>query len=152
MAQPGQTNSQVIGDLIALNQGEIATAKVAQDKAVDPEIKKYAHYLYVQHTALLQETRHLSHQIDVIPQSSSIALTLQKNTAHEMKQFSELHGSAFDRVYIPAMIKDHQAGIKLLEHSIKKSTNQQLTRLLEITVHHIRMHLNKALIIEKNMH
>lgn len=148
---PAQTNAQIIEDVIVLDQGEIGAAKIAKKRATNPQVKRYATYLDAQHTTNLHQTMKLSHKIKIKPEASMTSDSLKKHSQQEMTALEASSPVNFDRNYIHAMIKDHQAALRLLDRAILDSTNPMLTKSLKETRTHVAMHLEKAQQIQAAM-
>ncbi len=148
---PAQTNAQIIEDVIVLDQGEIAAAKIAKKRATHPQVKRFATYLYDQHTTNLHQTMKLSHKTKIKPEASMTADNLKNHGRQEMTALEASSRANFDKNYIDAMIKDHQAALQLLDRAILDSTNPMLTKSLQETRKHVAMHLEKAQQIQMKM-
>jgi len=112
---------------------------------------RYATFLETQHTANLQKTLSLGKKLGVTDESSPLSLRLKKNGQQELNQLRSLNQSAFDRSYINAMVKGHQDAITFLDQAIAKSTNAVLTQHLQSTRAHVKIHLEKALMLQQKL-
>ncbi len=147
-----KTDAKVLGALVALNQGEIAAAAVAQNKATHASVKKFANFLHAAHNQNLQETLNVSKTIGVVPENGNAAIMLQRLSHKELASLNHLSGGAFDRAYIADMVRDHTAGLRLIDSQLLKvASNPVLIKHLEITRNHVADHLRKAEAIQKEL-
>lgn len=138
------TDSDIIAELMVLNKAEIAAAELAKTQATHSSVKKYASYLYTQHSDNLSQTLALSQKTGISPRMNTKALSIQRQGTEELAQLKTYEQHAFDKAYIKAMISDHKNALRLLDKDIELSTNAALTKLLKATRIHVAMHLQKA--------
>ncbi|ARG96667.1 DUF4142 domain-containing protein [Legionella micdadei] len=146
-----QTDAKILGAVAALDQNEIALATLAQNKATDMSVRRYADWMYKEHNNNLQNTLALSKKIGVMPQNGPAAVKLQKNGKRELVALNHTKGMQFDQKYIAMMVKGHTEAVNLLNGLIKIASSPALVRELESTRHHVIAHLHKAQAIQKEM-
>jgi len=145
LATPVQSSADILGVVVTLNKNEIAAAREAKRKAVNPAVKRYANMLYTQHTKNLQKTINLSRKLGVTPATNNLTMMLQNKGQQEMATLASLNGRDFDRAYINDMVTDHTEALQLLDQILlKRSLGLLLTKHLKSTRDHIAMHLHKA--------
>lgn len=150
-AAQAQTDAKILGAVVALNQNEIALATLAQNRATNMAVRRYADWMYKEHSSNLQGTLALSKQLGVMPQNGPVAVKLQKNGKRELVALSHTNGMTFDRKYIALMVKGHYEAVNLLNGLIKIASSPALVRDLESTRHHVIAHLQKAQEIQKEL-
>jgi putative membrane protein len=87
------------------NQAEIELGNLAQRVADRPGVKAFGTQLEQDHTAALAALRELA------PHNVSQTITLSASQQQTFNQLSQETGSAFDRVFVAAMIQSHEAAI-----------------------------------------
>lgn len=147
-----RTNGEIMGELIAIDKGEISTDKLAKMKAKRLSVKRYAAYTQAQHSSNLQKVMNLSRKTDTPVVTDSTALMLQQDSKNELAQLKLLNNNDFDRAYIDAIIHDHQAALKLIDLDIAAATCPKLTKLLINTRADVVTHLHKAEVIQAEIH
>lgn len=147
-----QKEADALAIVMTINNNEINSARVALAKSSNPMVRNYAKFLENQHTKNLQETVNLSHKLNIAPQKNKIALMLQNKGAQEVTMLNSLSGSALDKAYINAMVKDHAEGLQVIDHLLNKVTNPMVRNHLMMTRSHVAMHLKEARKIQQHMH
>ncbi len=111
-SQPkGQNDQQRFIQQAAIgNMAEIQMSQLAQQNAQNPQVKQFAQTMIDQHTQA-------QNQLQQIASQSGVTLPASLDKKHEAVQtrLSKLHGAAFDKAYVDAMVKDHQKAQKLLQ-------------------------------------
>ena len=82
---------------------EVALGKVAERNASSPNVKQFGMQMVRDHSQA-------NHELKMIAANQGVALPQglgAKNNALKAR-LSRLHGAAFDRAYVKAMVKDHQ--------------------------------------------
>ncbi len=139
------SNSQIVGDLVALNQNEINASKLARTRAECPQVKAYANFLLREHTKNLNETVRIAKRIKSPAQESPTSQSLTNQGKAEAAELSPLSKKSFDLAYMTDMVNDHRNALQLLDNTlIPSSTNPQLTMHLKATRKHVALHLQKA--------
>lgn len=147
-----QTDARILGGMIVLNKNEISLAQLAQQKTNNPAVRNYALWMEKAHSQNLNETLKLSQQLGLHPMEGDVARMLQQKGRQEMKTLSRLQNGAFDKAYIAAMVKGHQAALHLLDDKlIKLAVNPALKHQLENTSHHVNEHLQKAKAVQNTL-
>ena len=151
-ASAKQTNANIISDLIAVNKNEIAVSRLAEHQSTNHEVKKFAKWMVHAHRKNLEQTLMLSKKIHTPQEANAMSRHLQNEGAQEVASLNGLTGAAFDKHYIRAMVKDHEAALRLLDHTlIPQSTNAMLTKHLEATRQDVMMHLQHAQALQKQL-
>lgn len=152
-AQAGhQQDNDVLVALMALNENEINAAKLATKKAHASAVKKYAHYLYQEHSKNLKAEMMVSKRLKLTPMDSADATSLKSQGQSELSSLQALDGKAFDKAYIEAMIKDHQAALQLIDDKlVKEAMDPALKKHVMMARMHIEKHLKKAQMIDKKL-
>ena len=152
MTSVKHTNSDIVSDLIAINHNEIAASKLAEHKAMNHDVRKFAHSMVHAHSKNLHQTLRLSKKIHAHQDVNNVSRHLQSEGAKEIASLKELNGSSFDKYYIEAMINDHKAALRFIDHTLMAhSSNALLTKHLEATRQDVKMHLQHAEVIQKQL-
>lgn len=150
-AAQADTDAKILGAVATLDQNEIAMATVAQSKATNMAVRKYADWLYKQHSQNLLEIQSLSQRMGVMPKNGPVALKLQHHGKRVLTALKHANGMKFDKMYISAMVKGHAEAIVLLNGLIKVASSPALVKELEMTRSHVMAHLQRAQAIQKEM-
>lgn len=146
-----QAEGKILGTLIVLNKNEIAAANLAMKKTSNSQVKSFAALMMKQHSDNLKKTELLSHKLGIKISEGKVAMKLEAQGKKDLRHLNKLQGSSFDKAYMSAMVKGHQAALNLVNDLISKSSNPLIKKHLEATKTHVAYHLQKAQEVEKSV-
>jgi putative membrane protein len=120
------------GDLAEVNMG-----KLAQEKGEADEVKQFGQMLQQDHSAHLKQAEQMAHQMGITPPNSPNA----KQQAMQEK-LEKLSGSAFDKEFKQAMIKDHNEDIA--KYRRQATSKGSLGEFAQETIPTLEKHLKQA--------
>ena len=121
------------------NLAEVQAGKMAQGKAQNPEVKKFAQHMVEDHGKALSENRSLAKSKGV--QLPSAPAKKHQDAAKKLEQAS---GARFDRAFMQQMVKDHEDALKLHQEAAKTAKDKELKAAAEKAVPVIQKHLEMA--------
>ena len=118
---------------------EISMSRLAEQKATDPEIKKFAAHMVKEHTACNGKIAKLANE-------KGIALPASVDAVHTaaISRMATLSGSDFDKHYMMAQIGFHKDAIHLFEHEAHKGQDAGLKELAHKSVPDLMSHVKTA--------
>jgi|SRR5450631_1286147 len=127
LAQPSASSdstfqAQTLQNLHAANLMEIAAGKLAKSKGTTQQIKAYGAQLVSDHTAA-------DKQVKAVAKKLGVKLSTPPQDA-SLKALGGMKGTAFDTSFINMMIQDHDKAIAMVKDAQGRSTNSDLTALL----------------------
>lgn len=137
-------DNQVVAWLMALNQNEIAAAKVALSRHVSPSVKAFAKQMVADHSKNLQGLKALSKKNHIVPEANDATKELKEKGKDELGSLKALQGRDFEVTYINAMVQGHANALKALQEKIQTVNNPNLKKFLEQTSSKVNEHLEKA--------
>lgn len=143
---------QIMSILTAANKGEIAAGKVAEKKAQDSKVKKFAKEMVTEHTKNQTQGDSLAKKLAVKPMPAEKATTLEKDAQDKMTTLNSKTGKEFDRAYIDSQVEMHTMVLSDLETNlIPAAQKQELKTFLMTTRDHVKMHLETAKNLQASM-
>jgi putative membrane protein len=138
--------SYTLGFLNAANAGEIAEAKLAQQRATNPAVKQFAQQMITDHSAMDQQGQKVAKQLNVTPSDSAgPAKDLAKGSKDEMKDLSNKKmGKDWDEDYIEKQIDDHQKVLDKLNDIAKSNAAPEIKNLVQSAIPKVQSHLDLA--------
>jgi len=147
-AQPGDTSastahavqldSALIQGVDASNDLELRLGRLAQQKAVNAQVKQFAQRMVNDHQTMQNEWRGVASKYNV-----PIASTLKPSAQQQVTLMSQLSGAEFDRGFMTAMVDNHQEAVNVLQSRGLNSASTQVRTLvnrgLPIVQEHLRM-------------
>jgi len=107
-----------IGLLDTVNTGEIAQGNIASTKASASNVKAFGTEMVMHHTEGLANDAATASALAVTPAPNSLTARLRAQSNALVTRLQTLTGSAFDRFYMEAQVKQHQAVLALLDTGI----------------------------------
>jgi len=123
---------------------EAAITGAAQDNAVYADVKSLAAMLYHDHSALNEQVKALAGQKNVV-----LPAVMSEEKQKEVDALQKNTGKNFDREFISAMIKNHEAGIELCSNAMLDTKDPEVRSFADKTLPTLRAHLDSAKTIQK---
>jgi putative membrane protein len=117
---------------------EVELGKLAQNKAISPDVMKFANMMVADHTKANTELK-------AIAASKFITLPaiLDNKTQKDYDDFSKMKREEFDKAYTEYMIKDHKEDIEEFKKEANDGKDAELkafaTKHVPILQHHLQM-------------
>lgn len=130
----------LIQDIAQANLAEIDTGRLALEKSQNDAIRKFAQMMVDDHTKALEELRTLA-------QSKGITLPTEPDLQHKTlaTALKLLSGDTFDSQYIARVgVGDHERAEKLLDKTIRETSDQDLRAYAQKTIKSVQQHLAVA--------
>lgn len=144
-------DNQVVAWLMALNQNEIAAAKVVLSRQVSPSVKAFAHQMVTDHSKNLKSIKELSKKDHITPSANDATKELKEKGKDELVSLKALQGRDFEVTYINAMVQGHANALKGLQEKIQMVSNPDLKKFLEQTSSTVTEHLEKAKSVKNSL-
>jgi putative membrane protein len=119
--------------------GEVKLNQLALDRALSPEVKKFAQQMFDEHTRMNQDLKALAEKKGV-PWPTAIDPTQQA----VLDQLTKLNGADFDRQFMSDQLKQHREAIAKLEAAVREAQDADVKALASKTLPKIREHLRMA--------
>jgi putative membrane protein len=119
---------------------EVAVAKLATEKATDPQVKSFASMLVDHHTQANEKLKQVATSKGV-----ELPSALPADKQKELDQLSKVEGAAFDQQFVQIVgVKDHKANIALFEKASKTAKDTDVKAFAETTLPTLKSHLSAA--------
>jgi len=137
---------QALSRMAQADMAEIATGKLAAQKASSDEVRKFGQHMVDEHTKMLDEGKQVAQSRGVKPPAGP-----DKKHQSAMKKLQGLSGAEFDRRYMDQMVKDHQEVLKLAQKEAKDGKDPEVKAHAEKGAPHIQQHLDEAKKIQASL-
>jgi putative membrane protein len=118
---------------------EVATGKLAAQKAQSPDVKQFGERMVKDHSAADDQLMKIASDKGV-PASSE----LDSSSQREYDKLSKLSGAQFDREYMKMMVSDHEKDIKEFRSESKSAKDPEVKSFAQNTLATIEEHLRLA--------
>ena len=132
-------DAKAINDLAQANRAEVEVGKLALEKASNPDVKKFAQHMVDDHAKMLDEVQKLAQSKDV-----KLSEGVGVKHAATKKRLAASSGDSFDKAYMNAMVKDHQATMKDLEKISRDAKDPDLKAAADKALPEVKEHLQQA--------
>lgn len=138
------SDAQIFAMLSASNTAEIASGKLAQERATNAQVKAFARKMVTEHTAMEREGASLARRISVTPtMPPDSALITDGNDDIRDLQGKE-RGADWDEEYVDKQVDLHQKTLDLIDRAMGSAQAAQLRTLLETARPKVQQHLDEA--------
>jgi putative membrane protein len=141
-----KADQQLVKNLAMANMAEIETAKMAQTKTQNEQVKSFAQRMIDDHTKALSDVQQLA-------QTKSVTLPTELDKAHKAKadKLAKLSGDKFDRAYMAqAGVADHQKTHAMVRSGGNRASDADVKALVAKLQPAVDEHLKMAQDMRKN--
>ena len=136
----------LLRQLHAANQEEIDLGKIAEDKAQNPDVKKFASDMVQEHTAgdqkLVDLAKRLNVDINASP-TDPVQKVLSSASDECKRSLKGQSGAQFDVAYFAPQVEKHTFALKLVEEA-QKTASGDVKQLLDDVHSTVLSHLDHA--------
>ncbi|HUD33315.1 MAG TPA: DUF4142 domain-containing protein [Variovorax sp.] len=135
-----RADAGLLRDIAHANLAEIATGKLALEKATDPAVKTFAQTMVDDHTKALGDVTQLA-------QAKDVKLPTEPDVKHKaaMAKLKLMSGASFDKSYVKtAGVADHVATEKLLKKTQSGARDGEVKALADKMLPVVQEHLKHA--------
>jgi putative membrane protein len=115
-------------------QAEVQVAKLAAERATNPDVKQFAERMVRDHTAVNQE-------LMGIASSKGVKLDKDDGKDRTYNKLAKKSGADFDREFVEHMIDEHEKDIKLFEKASNDAKDSDIRGFASKHLGHLREHL-----------
>jgi putative membrane protein len=121
------------------NLAEVEAGRLAESKATNADVKKFAQHMVEDHTAANDQLMSLAGR-------TNFRLPARPDDAHQkdVAKLAGMSGAEFDRKYMEMMVTDHQKAVALFEKWSKDAKDDDVRAWAEKTLPKLRDHLTMA--------
>lgn len=142
---PKLSDPEIAHIAVTANAIDVELAKLAESRAKDPKVLRFAQTMIDDHTAVNARAAALAKKLGVTPQDNAVSQQLWEGADAARAELEPLSGSKFDRAYIAREVAYHEAVLDALDETlIPGATNGELRSLLREVRPAIAAHLKVA--------
>lgn len=136
------SDEQIADVLASSNQAEIDEAKLAQKRAKNARVKKFAGVMLKEHADAQKKLMALTKKLSISMASSSLSSEIKIGTSSTQEKLKTMSGEEFDIAYMDGQVNAHQ---NLLDALDKKLSPQVTSDELRTVVGEVRLTVEKHL-------
>jgi putative membrane protein len=125
------TDAQIASIVVTANQVDIDAGKLAESKASNEDVKKFAQLMITDHSGVNKQATELVTKLNVTPQDNLTSYSLQIEGEQNIAYLKTLSGAAFDKAYIDQEVTYHYRVLNAVDEIlIPSAQNAELKALL----------------------
>lgn len=125
---------------------EVQLGKLAAEKAGSPDVKAFGQQMVDDHSKANDQLKSVAGQ-----ENMSLPATLDSKDQALYTKLQGMSGADFDKMYVKAMVKDHQEDVKEFQKEADKGKDPQIKNFASQTLPVLQQHLSKIQSIQANM-
>lgn len=134
-----------LATIAAIDKMEILVSVVAENKDVDSSVKDFAKMMINQHGSNLTQIIEMENQLKTGPLRGNEAEKLAQQGKQDLVKLGALQGNEFANAYANAMVKGHEAALKLINDKLMKTAkSNEIKTFLTNTRAVVEIHLEHA--------
>lgn len=134
-----------LATIAAIDKMEILVSVVAENKDVDSNVKDFAKMMINQHGSNLTQIIEMENQLKTGPLRGAEADKLAQQGKQDLVKLGALQGNEFANAYANAMVKGHEAALKLINDKLMKTAkSNEIKTFLTNTRAVVETHLEHA--------
>jgi len=141
-----KNDAKFVTTAAADGMAEVEAGKTAQQKAANPEVKKFADIVVKDHTKAGDELMALAKKKNIVCPSGPTKEQLDKSA-----DIAKKTGKDYDKAYADAMVDDHKKAVDLFEDGSKNLKDPDLKAFAAATLPTLKMHLESAKNLQKSL-
>lgn len=125
---------------------EVKLGQLAADKATSPDVKAFGQQMVDDHTKANNDLKSTA-------ESENMTLPTDVNAKQQAMydKLSKMSGSAFDKMYVNAMVKDHEEDVKDFQKEANTGQDSKIKDFASTTLPTLQGHLSKIKSIQSSM-
>lgn len=142
---PALTDANIAAIVVGANTIDIEYGKIAQARARNPEVRRFAETMITDHTAVNRQAGELAAKLKLTPVDNETSRKLAADAEAIRKTLQAESGAAFDRAYIANEVAFHQTVLDAIDGAlIPNARNAELKALIQAVRPAVAAHLGHA--------
>jgi len=125
---------------------EVQLGELAQQKGMNQKVKDFGSMMVHDHSAVNEKVKALAAQRNV-----TLPTAVSDESQKDIKDCSAKTGKDFDKSFMTAMVKKHEATIDMFEKAANDSKDADVKTFINNTLPKVREHLDSAKAIRKEL-
>ena len=147
------SDGEILGILVAANDGEVQMAEVALRRAHSDDVKQFAAMMKERHSEGLIKTKSVATKTKISPAESDVSTHLKTEVSDIVKDLkTKKESHELDQAYMDAQVTAHKEVLEAIRDRLTPSAqNGQVASLVFDTKRIVESHLNRAVDIDKKV-
>lgn len=146
------SDSEIVGVVVAANEGEVEMAEIATKKAQHDDVKQFAGMMKSHHTTAASKAKAMAQKTKLSQSDSEVTACLKASTDDTVKDLKDRDASSFDKAYVDSQVKAHKDVLQAIDNRLMPGvTNGELKTTLTDMRRVVSEHLTKAESIQQKL-
>lgn len=146
------SDGQIVQVVQTANNADIAGGRLAESKAVHPDVRKFAREMVKDHSAANSDVMAVAKKNALSASNSDISGSLRRIADTDSARLKGLSGADFDKQYMEHEVSFHQDVLKTIDQTlIPNAKNEELKNLIMKIRPTIQGHLDEAKSIQAKL-
>ncbi len=152
-ATPAVPNDDEIATTIAAaSMSEIELGRLAQTKAKDPRVKKFAAKMVSDRTDATHKQVAMMNKMSLKIEENAMSMQLMTDASNTLDSLKSQTGAEFDRTYMDADVKRNQQFLDLIDHKLlPNAKSPDLKSFIDDLRPMVERHLTEAQTLQKSL-
>ena len=151
MAGGAMGDPAIMGTINTSNAAEITTSELAQERASNAEVKRFANDMITGHRSMQKQADQLAQKANVTAQPAGTADQMQGMVAAAVDSMKALKGAQFDQKYMAFQVQSHQMTLDNLRRFENQAQNADLKAMITKAIPAVQGHLERAQKIQTSL-
>ena len=138
-ANPGNADETFIRSAAEASMSQVDLAKVAEQRAQNPEVKKFAQLMSEEHSKLTEQLRQLG-----MGEGINLPTSVSRTDADAHRHLATLNGPSFDKAYVQQVVSELERQNTEFKRGASTATKTNLKDFAERTMPTIESELQQA--------
>lgn len=145
-------DAQISANVMAANTAEIEAGKLAEQKAMNAQVKAFAKHMVEDHSANNKQASTLDKEINVKPEENTNSKQMSADAQSKIDALKSKTGAEFDKAYIDLQVQMHQQVLDAINNKLTPmAMNPSMKSFLSTTKTHVEQHLAMAKKIQSTL-
>jgi putative membrane protein len=140
----GLNDGQLAAVVLAVHEGEIEAAQLAEQKAMSADVKKFARSMITAHRDMMNKDNALCSRMQITPTDNAVSNQVRTDAQNELSTLQSMRGKDFDRDYIDGQIRDHNRALELIDRMLPNVKSPDFKSALQTSRAKVEAHLRMA--------
>jgi putative membrane protein len=109
---------EVLAILYAAHDRAIGQAKLAQKKAADPAVRRFASAMVADHGQAMDRDVRVAQNLDIESWATHRSKRMRQDTKQKLEQLKNLAGADFDKQYVDNAVKEHMEVLAVIDSKL----------------------------------